>query len=428
MTQTIPAFVKQAGIGALTAVLVAGVSHGALAAAFQLKEQSAEGVGNAFAGSTAKALDMSTIFFNPAGMTSINKSGFEGHVSFISPNTSVTVNSATNTNSPGGITSTEGAGDPGKDAYVPVMYGMWSVNDDLKLGIGITAPFGLRTEYNEGWVGRFSAIKSDLKVVNVQPTVAYRVTDWFSVGLGIQGEVATAELTNAVNSVAGESLVGLRSEQDWSFGYSLGVMFEPIKNTRIGLSYRSRVEHDLEGAISFSNPLLAPQNSDASAEIVLPDIASIGIYSEVTPQLALMVDASWTNWSTFDELRIQSENPATSSVVPQNYQDSYFVAVGATYKPIDGLSLQIGGAYDKTPTQDEFRTARIPDASRYWIAGGVGYTLNDWLSLNAGYTHIFLDNTTVNETSTSAAGGTTTLNASYESSIDIVSVSGKVRF
>jgi len=402
---------------------------GALASGFQLKEQSAEGLGNAFAGSTAKALDMSTIFFNPAGMTSLDKSGFEGSVSFISPNSSVTVNSATNSGLAAGP-GTADAGDPSKDAYLPVMYGMWSYSDDLKFGLGVTVPFGLKTEYEEDWAGRFSAIKSELKTTNIQPTLAYKVNDWMSVGVGAQLEVATAELTNAAIIAANtEALSGLQSKQSIGFGYSFGLMFEPIKNTRIGLSYRSRIKHTLEGDISFSNPAAqATLGGEGEARITLPDVAAIGIYSEITPQLALMADAAWTNWSVFDEIKIDSDNVLTSTTTPLNYEDTYFVSVGATYRPIENLALQVGAAYDKSPTNDEFRTARIPDSDRYWLSFGAGYEIDEWLSVNAGYSHIFVDDTRVREDVTSPSGVTTTLDASYEASIHLVSVGGSLRF
>jgi len=420
------------GAAVASGFLFVGAS-GALASGFQLKEQSAEGLGNAFAGSTAKALDMSTIFFNPAGMTNLDKSGFEGSVSFISPNSSVTVNSATNTGEGGAVTGGD-AGDPSKDAYLPVMYGMWSYSDDLKFGLGVTVPFGLKTEYDENWEGRFSAIKSELKTANIQPTIAYKVSDWMSVGVGAQIEVATAELTNQTSLApllgAGvDSLSGLKSKQSLAFGYSLGLMFEPIENTRIGLSYRSRVKHTLKGDISFSNAVAqAALGGEGEAQITLPDVASIGIYSEITPQLALMADAAWTNWSVFDEIRIDSDNPLTSSNTPLNYEDTYFVSVGATYRPIENLALQVGAAYDKSPTNDEFRTARIPDSDRYWISFGAGYEIDEWLSVNAGYSHIFVDDTRVREDVTSATGVTTTLDASYEASIHLVSVGGSLRF
>ena len=352
---------------------------------------------------------MSTIFFNPAGMTSLDKSGFEGSVSFISPNSSVTVHSATNSGLAAGP-GTADAGDPSKDAYLPVMYGMWSYSDDLKFGLGVTVPFGLKTEYEEDWAGRFSAIKSELKTTNIQPTLAYKVNDWMSVGVGAQLEVATAELTNAAIIAANtEALSGLQSKQSIGFGYSFGLMFEPIKNTRIGLSYRSRIKHTLEGDISFSNPAAqATLGGEGEARITLPDVAAIGIYSEITPQLALMADAAWTNWSVFDEIKIDSDNVLTSTTTPLNYEDTYFVSVGATYRPIENLALQVGAAYEKSPTNDEFRTARIPDSDRYWLSFGAGYEIDEWLSVNAGYSHIFVDDTRVREDVTSPSGVTTT--------------------
>jgi len=263
----------------LSALIALTATSPAFGAGFQLKEQSAEGQGNAFAGSTAKAYDLSTIFFNPAGMTRLSGHQAGVIVSYISPRAEFTA-SGSPTIGGGAPLSGSRMDQAGEDAVVPAFYAFWDFNPDLKFGLAVNTPWGLMTEYSDQWVGRYHAIKSHLQTVNVAPSVAYRVNQQLSVGAGIQIQYAKAELTNALALPLGlpDGKATLEGD-DWGFGANVGLLYEFSPQTRVGLNYRSRVSHKVDGDIDFQgaealgSPLLS--DTGAKADLTTPDIVSL---------------------------------------------------------------------------------------------------------------------------------------------------------
>ena len=397
------------------------------ASGFQLKEQSAEGLGNAFAGATAKAYDPSTAFWNPAGMTRLQGHHASVIGSYISPSSRFKGSATSATGAP--VSGSHG-GDAAKDAFVPATYGIISLTDDLKLGLAVNAPFGLSTEYPSDWVGRYQALESHLHTVAVTPTVAYRITDDISIGAGPVIQYASVTLTTGINNMGllpydGQGKV---SGDDVGFGFTVGALWEIDEGTRIGASYRSRVKHTFEGDASYSNvhPVLAARgglvNSDATAKLTTPDTASLGVYHDINDQWAVVGEVAWTNWSLFEELRVDADVGADSLTI-EDWHDTVFVSIGGIYRPNENWSFRIGAAYDMSPIPDEHRTARIPGEDRYWLATGASYHVADWLSLDVGFTHIFVNDSSLNETTSQG-----TLIGSYENDIDIVTVGGRIRF
>lgn len=351
---------RLAPVVSLVAATAIGLTTEAQASGFQLKEQSAEGLGNAFAGATAKAQDLSTIFFNPAGMTAL--SGHQGQLvtSYIIPRAEFKLESKSldlpGTPLDGGFLRGEGnQGDAIDDALVPAAYAMYDASEDLKFGLAVNVPFGLVTDYDDNWAGRYHALKSNLETIAVQPSAAYRINDWLSVGGGPVFQYAKAELTKALDigsvlanaALAPPTAVGNPAfdaktkvtGDDFSVGYTLGVMFQPLETTRVGLSYRSRITHDLEGDIEFDGvaaPLSANpafSNGKAEAKLKLPATASMGVYHEINDQLALMGEVAWTEWSVFKELSVYRKGATTpSSQTIENWDDTWFFSAGATYK------------------------------------------------------------------------------------------------
>ncbi len=414
----------------LAASLATGVAMQAApagASGFQLKEQSAEGLGNAFAGATAKAYDPSTAFWNPAGMTRLSGNHASVIGSYISP--SARFEGSATTAFGTSVSGSQG-GDAAKDAFVPATYGIISLTDDLKLGLAVNAPFGLSTEYPSDWVGRYQALESHLNTIAVTPTVAYRVTDDISVGVGPVFQYSSVTLTTGINNLGllpydGQGKV---SGDDVGFGFTAGALWEIDEGTRVGVSYRSRVEHTFEGDASYTNvhPVLAASgglvNSDATAKLTTPDTASLGVYHDINDQWAVVGEVAWTNWSLFEELKVDADVGADSLTI-EDWHDTVFVSIGSIYRPNENWSFRLGAAYDMSPIPDEHRTARIPGEDRYWLATGASYHVADWLSIDVGFTHIFVNDSSINETT-----GQGTLVGTYQNDIDIVTVGGRLRF
>lgn len=213
------------------------------AAGFALFEQGASGLGNAYAGASAVAEDASTIFFNPAGMTYLEGRQIVGALHLIKTNGDFdNKNSVAAGSRPLG---SEG-GEIGSLAAIPNFYYKQDISDQLKVGIGVGTPFGLKTEYDKNWSGRFQAIKSELKTVNINPSLAWKLNDQWSFGFGVSAMWAQAELTSAVNLGAAESSINNKGK-DWGFGYNLGAIYQVTPDTRLGLAFRSKVEQHLKG-------------------------------------------------------------------------------------------------------------------------------------------------------------------------------------
>lgn len=387
---------------------LAGCTHLAHAAGFALIEQNASGLGNAYAGAAAVAQDASTIFFNPAGMTLLpdRQIVVAGHLIKPQAEFSGTVAPA--------IGGGEG-GDAGDWALVPNAYFAFRLTPQLHLGLGLNSPFGLMTEYDADWIGRFQAIKSEVKTINVNPSIAYKVSDTLSLGAGLNVQWIEAELTNRQPlglPPAPVTLMKIKGD-DYGWGYNLGVLWQATPATRIGFSYRSEVDYTLDGTSSTSDPVVAFLNGPVTADVTMPDSASLSLFHKLSPQWDLLADVTWTGWSDFDDLPIQG---TVNKTTPENWENILRYSLGATWHMSDKLSLRGGVAYDEAPVSDIDRTPRIPDGARTWLAVGGQYRLSSRSVLDFGYAHLF-----VNDPDLQSHDNGTTLEGEYDSQVDILS-------
>ena len=443
--------------------LIGTVSAVAHAAGFQLFEQSGSGLGNAYAGGAAGAEDASTVYFNPAGMSYLPGHQVAGALHTIIPSTEFT--NAGSTTALGAPATGGDGGDAGVLAIVPNLYFTTDMlGHGIHVGAGLNTPFGLKTQYYPGWVGRYQGVKSELSMIDLKGAVSYEINDMFSVGAGIDFVRANAELSNAVdfgaicfapppNGAGGAGcapfvLPGNRGTlpsdgnaivdgDDWGVGYNLGVIVEPIDGTRIGAAFHSKVGLEIEGTADFTNPVFAGPfagfnaltarftDTGASAKLTLPEVASFSVFSQLNPHWAVMADVTWTNWSRFEELVIDFDNTLPNTRVPQNWDDSFRYAGGVTYTHNDSWKFRLGAAYDETPVDDAFRTPRIPDEDRVWVSFGVSHQISPQGSIDAGYTYIFVDDASLNKVGESDGGR---LRGNYDADVNILSLQYTHRF
>ncbi len=414
-----------------------------LAGGFAFNEMSAASVGNAHAGAAA-AQDASTVFYNPAGMTLL--SGRRVSVATSAIRTSVEFRNAGSVTATGAPLS-GGAGDAGDWAFVPAMFYTMELGPRLRFGIGLQAPFGLKTEYDEGWVGRYQALKSELSSININPALAWRVNDLISVGGGVSAQYVDVELSRAIDfgsvcvgslgvaaCAPGGFLPQARdgkvtvSGNDWGYGFNLGVLFTPALNARFGITYRSKISHTLSGDASFVRPagLPAPlaaspvfSDSGASASVDLPESVSLHGYADLDQRWSAMADLSWMRWSRFKELRVRFDNGAPDSVTPEEWRNTFRVAAALNYRYNDTWKLRGGVAWDQSPVEGEFRTPRIPDADRTWLSVGAQYRPDRHSAWDMGYAHLFIKDASINKAEPPVGG---TLTGSYKSNVNILSV------
>lgn len=416
---------------------------------FAIQEQSVTGLGRAFAGSAVVADDASTIFFNPAGLTNLSNSELAVGLHYISPQTDFTDAGSTTAPGVGGaaLTGNDG-GDAGEDAIVPNIFYAHRINDRMVAGIGITAPFGLATDYSDDWQGRYHAIRSEVKTININPSFAFKANEKLSVGFGFSVQYIDLELSQAVDfgsicasvpaacaSVQNNDGKAKLTADDWGWGYNLGLTYQASEATRLGLAYRSKISHHLTGDGKFRVPANAQGVANAlgfvdgniSGDVDLPETASFAIHHQVNNKIAIMGDATWTRWSRFEELAINSSDVARlNSTKQEQWDNTMRYALGVDYQYDDQWTFRGGVAYDETPTSDAFRTARIADESRTWLAFGASYKFTDQLTIDAGYTHIFIDEPDIDETLDLPLNHR--LVGQYEGSVDILSVQARWSF
>lgn len=433
------------GTLAVVVILTPGISF---AAGFALIENSASGMGSAFASGGAAAEDASSLYFNPASMALLadRQLSVAGH--FIRPSAAFSNNASTTAT---GDPLQGGEGDGGVDALVPNLYYTMAYSSKLNVGLAVNAPFGLSTKYDDTWVGRYHAVRSELTTVNINPSLSYRLTPQWILGGGLNAQYLKVDLSSAVDfygvctstlpaaACASQGLVAQQSDgfatvsgTNWAYGWNLGAIYQHNQATRLAFAYRAGIKQDVDGSADFTVPANAAfltsagafRDSAARASVDLPAVASLSVYHQSNAQLALMADATWTQWGHFHELRVVYANPAQpDSVTTENWRNSWRLALGGKYQYRNNLALRAGIAYDQSPVPDaEHRTPRMPGNDRKWLSLGLNYVLASDMSVDLGYSHLFVSNTPINNTLESdAANIQHTLSGTYANAVDIAS-------
>lgn len=416
---------------ALSGLCAAGVAlsaSDAQAAGFAIKEQSAAAQGNSFAGATAGAEDISYMFFNPAGLALHDGNQIIVVGSYILPgNETDDATLSAVIAWPNGESSENG----GENAFVPAFYAMWSASPDLKVGLGVNAPFGLKTEYSQTWAGRYHAVESEMKTININPVVAYRINETISLAIGVQAEYMEATLSNMIPTLAGDALFEITGDH-WGWGYTFGAMFELSPQTRIGIGYRSETDHDVQGKATFANGVFAAPVQTGGTSVTMPRSANFGIYHELSDSFAIMGELEWIGWSSLDQLivRVDQGGFGFGDTLVQNYNwnDTWFAGIGATWQAGENWALRTGIAYDQSPIPDATRTPRVPGSDRTWLSLGASFDVSPGFTIDAGYTHIFMDDATVSIADQTGGGGLPGLDATFENKVDIFTLQAVVKF
>ena len=443
---------RNAAIGCAVAGTLASAS--AWGSGFYLLEQNASGLGRAFAGTAAIADDASTIFFNPAGLARLEGLRVSAAASAINVNTRFG-----NSGSVAALGQPLGGsgGNAGGLATVPAMYLSVPFAGSWTFGLGVNAPFGLKTDYDAGWIGRFQALRSEVKTINVNPTLAWAPTPQVSFGIGLNYQRLQATLTSAVNysavvysgayssayaaalqqgatptqaaaAAAGAAGALLQAAgplegttriegDDTAWAFNLGALFDVGEATRIGMAYRSAVKYDVGGDVSFQAPSSAVPTAaliiqvasgsvladgPVGLDLKLPDTATASLVQKVGERVTLSFDAAWTGWSSVPELEIVRASGTVLSNTPEDWEDTWRFALGGDLRVSDRWTLRAGVAFDQAPVPDSTRTPRLPDNDRTWIALGAGWSPSDAVRVDVGYAHLFVKDAPLDQNGGSA--------------------------
>ncbi|MBI3044601.1 MAG: outer membrane protein transport protein [Betaproteobacteria bacterium] len=403
-----------------------GLASGVFAGGFAIGTQSGSGTGNAFAGGAAAADDASVAWYNPAAMTLLPAGRqVAGALHALRPSFKFQNQGST------GVYAAAGTGDGGDGGdwnFVPNAFFTTDINPRWRFGLALNVPFGLKTDYDNGWRGQLTALKSEIKSVNINPSVGFKLNDQVSLGFGVSVQRIEADLTSFAGAAAGIATLGA---DDTGYGFNLGFAANASPSTRFGATYRSSIDYDLEGTATFSGPAGPLLGSGIRADLKVPDSASLSVFHKLNPKWELMGDITWTGWSSVKQLVIVRTSAtgagaaagSTLSTLLFNWKDTWRFGVGANYRMNDRTKFRFGVALDETPTNDVDRTPRLPDQDRTWVAVGMQYRLSKAGVLDLGYAHEFVKDARVNNTvpgfATCAAG---CLTGSFDNEADIFSV------
>lgn len=367
----------------LTVVAAAFAVGNASAAGFALQNQNGAGTGNAFAGAAAAAEDASTVYFNPAGMLLLPTGhNFTGALTFI--NRSVDY-SDRGTAPLGPFAPGRNGGDGGGLSIVPAAYWSYAIRPDLAVGVGVGPTFGNKTEFDRNFIGRFSGYFAEIKQININPSIAYKLNDRVALGFGLNFVKNETEFKQMAPLAAGLPIgvpVSIKGD-DTAFGWNAGLMIQATPSTRVGITYRSKLSFDLEGTQKVSGG----PTFDVKAKLKTPDQVSLAVLHAVDSKLELLADLTWTGWRSIDSIQVRG---GTNPELAYHFKDTWRVGLGLGYQMNDQWKLRAGVAFDEAPVRSAAdRTMTLPDTDRTWLSLGGRYTLNKNASIDLGYSHIF---------------------------------------
>lgn len=385
--------------------------------------ESITGAGAANAGGAAAALDASTVHYNPAGMSLLDHDELQVGTQLISP--TIRFENQGSTIYDGTPLTGSNRGNGGKLAVVPDIFYVGKFDDRISYGVGFTAPWGLVTNYDDDWLGRYNEIKTSLRIANLNPSLSYKVTDQLSIGVGFNVQYAIGKLRQAIDfgtvcataidpatCAGGFGLVPQQSDgigkvvgKDWGFGYNLGILYQPFADFRVGAHYRSHVKLKFGNAkVHFDVPTNARAfltvagiptaftDTGAQFTLTVPEQASISAYYKFDPRWAIMSDLTWTRWSRFDALVITFTEPNTpTNTLQTKWLNVFRFALGTEFNYSNALTLRAGYAFDQSPIRAAYRGPGIPDSDRNVAALGLSYKINDKLTADVSYQHLFFD-------------------------------------
>lgn len=455
----------------ILAVAVVGViaAGQASASGFQLRENSVKNIGKAYAGSTV-ANDGSSVYNNPAAMVNAGGNLFQADVAGIDLTAKF---SGSGTYATGLPISGGNGGDPGSLTAVPAMSAIFKMKGNLEglsLGVGLDAPYGLKTEYEKGWIGRYQATTSSVKTVDLTLSAAYQFSPMVSGGIGLVyeridvtlgkdipfGTILAGVNPALINTPDGNSTLKGRNN---AVGFIAGLQVKPSDRFTIGYAHRSAIRHHINGNADFTTPaafqgmqpgfralsanpaLPAAQRAQlavlgngfvdakGNASVSTPSTDTLSADWKVSDRVNLYGEVQQTGWSSLKSVDITFSNPyQPASSEAFNWKDSTFVSVGVDYKLNDAFTVRGGVGFDKTPTNNTDRTPRLPDNDRTLVSVGASWNATKSLSVDAGYTRVEIKSPTINLPVNVAAGRYNSLQGSYKGHADVFGIAASYKF
>ncbi len=412
---------------------------------FAILEQSPRGLGASFAGMAAKIDDPGALYFNPAVSAWFKESQLMLGTTILRASATFANDGSTHFDGTTPIQGNNG-GNAGGYSLIPNFYLIQPLGERWAFGLGITATSGTETEWDWHWVGRYQAIKTAASTIDISPSLSWMATDNLSIGAALNIQYMQFEKINKVDgySAALSMAQGLIAtgipayvdlgnaivadimsdpsfqpgtmdstleinEDSLSFGWSVGMLFQPAEGTRLGLSYRSRISHSPKGDAKFLTPDIDFPTADMSlaefyqtvgmlvdtdtkSDMDLPPMVAFGLSQRLTDDWTLLLDVERTFWSTIETVTTIFDSNQHDHITRFEWQDTWRVALGFEWDYSEDFTFRFGGAWDQSPGRDRnFRTPRMPDVNRYWASCGMTYRFSETLEFDIAYMHLFMD-------------------------------------
>jgi len=406
----------------------------AYASGFMVRENSAESLATIFAGNASRADEPATVFNNPAGMSFLTGTQFQVGGTGVFPSIHFQGNSTIGSRS-GPVVPADDSRNAGQFALAPHAYAVFDITPRVKAGIALTVPFGNTVDYSEAWSGRYVNVKTAALTADFNPNISFKVTDRFAIAAGVSLQYLKLDLSSKIPQflIFGPGTPDggyLLKIHDWDWGYNFGILAEPWDGTRLGLTYRSGVDHSSKGTLNFdpdTSPFLGLVNGPATADLSMPASVTGSITQQISPRFSVSSDVQYTMWNTFGLITVNSANPPFP--FPEYYRDSWMISVGGVYKLNNQWTLRGGVGYDESPVVDAFRDTGVPDKDRYMVGIGFGYQFTPKAGVDVGYAHYFAAGHALMTESVNSIEPITQavfLNGRYNNHLDYLSISFRI--
>ena len=449
------------------------ISSQVVAQGYYVDEQSAKRLGDAFSGGAAEANDASTAFYNPAGLSRIKQSELVASIGLVYSDLSVDAhgNSLDQMTSLSTYTTTpiQGDGSPSitDTVAIPSLYLAFPQYDQLAFGVSINVPYASGTEFNNDFVGRYFSLESEITGINMGFMASLKLSDQFSIGGGVNIQRIGASIEQGINVAgycSGAESLGLTGGNscaamgigapgssssdgyfkikgnDIDYGFTVGVLYEFTEDTRVGLNFRSKIEHELEGTATFNipanaeavlsalDPNLTTHSTDGTVELVTPESLSLSVFHQLSERWSIQADTNWTNWSRFKSIDVVLEDTGDVLSTPQNWNDSWRVAVGGSYKLNPQWLLRAGLAFEKSPIPDSTASLDFAFDDYKAISVGFSYEPTDTLTIDAGLQHTMSFDRDTSQGDASIFGEAATTDANVENQFTSLAVGLRWKF
>jgi long-chain fatty acid transport protein len=363
---------------------LAATANMALGAGFALYEGSARG--NALGGSlVARADDPSALFYNPAGITQLPEMQVMAGATTIGPGTHVVTTRG----------GTETRSETKAHLWLsPHLYSTYQCTNAIWFGLGVFSRFGLGTEFDDTWPGRYNSYNAVIQTLTVNPNVAFKVSDklslaagasWMWLDLTLEQKIDFGGMVGNSNALdVDQSLTG--EGDDSGYGFNLALHYKACDWMSLGISYMSQVRQKIKGDADFSKPSGISgglfQDTKASGKIRLPDMVFLGLAFYPTRRLSLEIDGVWTGWSTYDQFTVDYRDPILpgldSVTQDKHWNDVWRLQLGTEYQVSDWLDLRLGYVRDNSPIPEETADYLVPSNDRHVYTMGCGLHRGRW--------------------------------------------------